>query len=483
MPAVASENLVAASRVIDVIVLTSSPERLHRVGGLGPIGGLVRALLVGLLAAAGAACSFQGDIGPGFRCDDGDRCPDGQVCVSGRCTTTTEIDADPDADPVTARCGTLTLLQDDFEDGVVARRWYPWSDPPAAPEESGGYAKVLLPAGSANVWAGFSSAARYDLTAGELDVEVAQVGGVDTVVEIRGYPDGSAQMVVEDGELIAAVYRLPGSGQRRAIPYVPADHRFWRLREDGGDLVWEMSGNRTTWAALHREPLPFGPEHVYAIVSGGGQLPTASEIRFADVNAAAPAGLRYCPTASLHDDFAAPPLEPLWSHWNDSTCQVTESGGDLTMTFTTGVGAAWCGVETRHLYDLRGSTATVDMRGLPTPQRFVTYFEVIKQRDDGTSLTMLLDEGRIYVEQVIGGATGSTQSWPYQAADHAFWRIAASGADVLFQTGPAAAGPWTTHHTTPAGFDLSEVQVGIGAGHYNPGPGSPVTVRIAAVNP
>jgi hypothetical protein len=34
----------------------------------------------------------------------------------------------------------------------------------------------------------------------------------------------------------------------RAIPYDPAQHRFWRLREGGGQTYWDASADGVAWS-------------------------------------------------------------------------------------------------------------------------------------------------------------------------------------------------------------------------------------------
>jgi hypothetical protein len=441
---------------------------------------------VALLLTMLCACSFGGSIGPGYRCGEGDTCPDGQSCSAGFCTVAAaEIDgggSEIDGGEAAARCGTISLLQDDFASGF-GDRWFPWDDPPGATmSSSAGAAVVTFAAGSEDRWAGIDSSALFELRGGELDVEVAQVGGINTVVEIRGANDEKAQMVIDAGLLTAAVYDTPGQGARNAIPYVPADHRYWRLRGDEDTLYWEYSADRVEWTVLHSEAFPFAPEHVKAVLAAGGQIATASAARFADVNGATTADLGYCPAAELVEDFASGALEPVWDHWNDAGCTIAPSAGALTMDFDPGTGDSWCGISSRHLFDITASTYVVDAAGAPGASQFVTNMAVVDPGDNETFAEIQRDDDMLYVRQSVNGTTFDAVSFTYQAGSHRFWRLRGAGGRIYFESS-GDGNAWLPLSDAPSRLDLSRVRLVVGAGHYGAGPGSPQTVTINAVNP
>lgn len=437
-----------------------------------------------------AGCGFDGGFEAGYQCGVDGWCPPGQTCVDGFCASDPSsspdaepgtIDASPDGATPVARCGTLTLVQDDFEDGVIGRLWDTFSGAGAVASENGGEAVIALTQGTADVWAGFESDALYDFTDGVLEVEVVGVGGIYTLIEINAFGPGLAQMYVETGQLTAAVLETAGAGVRAQTDYQAADHRYWRLRESGGTLFWELSADRVAWTALHSEPMPFPGEHVRAYLSAGGQLAAGpSEARFGDVNLDAPEGLVYCPASQLVDTFDDGGAGPNWSRYLSAGCTAIESGGSFNLAYE-GTGDAYCGIDSLHWWDLRGSSVTLDAGGVPGGSDFYAYFQVGRPEDGDTRQEIERQGNLLDIEQQLDGVESGALQLAYDAVAHRWWRIRESGGEVFFETAPDGA-TWTARSTIEAAFDLSMVEVEIGAGHDAPGPGVPLTWVLPGVN-
>ena len=444
-----------------------------------------------LLLAVLAACSFQGGLPPGLQCGEDDRCPEGQQCVAGYCSV--EGDPEPDADPTTppdaapdasepaARCGTIELVADDFEDGVRAPFWMQWSDSGVTIDERDGALVIDVPMGTATGWAGYTSRYLHDLRDAAFEAHVAETGGRYTVLEVRSHLDVKAQMLVEAGELVAVVLNTADEDRRAAIPYDPTTHRYWRIREAAGTIAWEHSVDRITWNELHAEPAPFDPAHVWGILAGGEQLAAPSTIRFADVNGAAPAGLRYCPASELVDDFDGAEFAPTWDFWNDTGCTTTRADGNLRLSYT-GVADAWCGISSAHLFDLRGSAIVIDAGGTPSAPSFITYFQV--NPPDGLDSIVELghNENQLQAVHRDDGITAQQSGVLFDPVAHRYWRIRGDATRVYLETSPDLQA-WTKHLDVIPSFDASRVEVMIGAGRYGTTDDAPVVVDVAAVNP
>ena len=428
-----------------------------------------------------AGCGFRADFGgTGYRCGAGDRCPPDYMCVDGFCVTSAPIDASTpvDARESEAGCGSLSNLRDDFGNGAIDPLWDPFSDPGATVSESGGQTRVALDTGTGDPYAGITSAALYDLHDGGIDVGVAQTGGVNTILEVRDFDGGRTQIVVEGGDLIVAVFDIPGAGQRASTPYLPADHRYWRIRGDAAGMVfWEASGNRTDWTELHHENLGLDLDNVYGIVSAGGQEATAQTALFDDVNPAEPA-VGFCAGTDLVEDFAAAPLDPTWESWAESGCSLAETGGALRMDFA---GAANCfsGIATRHLHDLTESEFVVDT-ATPSATNFISYMQVLVLGDDTTHLEIGHDGSTMYFEQSVNDINTDEADAPFDATNDRYWRIKGHAGRILIETSPDRS-DWTTRLDAAAAFDYSAVHLILGAGNYGP-VGSAVTVTWAGIN-
>jgi hypothetical protein len=276
------------------------------------------------------------------------------------------------------------------------------------------------------------------------------------------------------------VYNVADDGVRNSIAYDADAHRYWRIREAAGTTYWETSADRTDWAELHSEANPFPPEHVHGIVSGGGQVSGGpDEVRFERVSPGSPpAG--FCAADTLHDDFAATPLRPLWDPWSDADCTVLEVAGDLTFAFN-GTGDSWCGAESFHTFDLRDSDVVIEVSQAAVDNNYLSYLYVSVPRDPTTRLEIGMENGGLWLEQDLNDVEQDYEEVAWNATDHRFWRIASENDNVLLSTSPDGA-TWTHHVTATPLFDLSAVKIVIAAGAWGAGPGNAVQTRFAGVN-
>lgn len=430
-----------------------------------------------------AGCRFDAERVDGYRCGADGACPSGSMCVDGFCVSETPlVDAepggDPDAAPAVQGCGGLALLRDDF--ATVARdpQWDYFEDPGATVVEAGGHLAISLTGGAGGPYAGYLSGYRYDLTDSAITVEVSAVAGHNTILEVRNYEGDRVQMVAGDTQLVAAVFGGPNQGEPNAIPYDAVAQRWWRLRESAGTLTWEYSANGTAWTELASVPDPIALDHVRGVLAAGDALATTTEARFETLNPDAPTA-GFCAASTLVDPFTAG-LEPNWQFWEDA-CDLVEVGGRVQMTYPTGDGDAWCGFGSNHLYDLTLGDLYLDAQGVANATNFVNYFQVIDPSNDERRAEIGREGDTIAFVQRIDGTDVDTDYQTYDATDDRYWKLGASGGDVTYETSPDAT-TWTRRMTVPAMFDLDQVRVIIGAGHYAPGPGSPVTTNFQGVN-
>ncbi len=440
---------------------------------------------VTLTAALGAGCSFSGGFGEGYRCSVGDTCPTGTSCVAGFCVVAEPLDAmpdgppGPDADISEAACGTLSLLQDSFTDPGDGAYWDPFWDVGATVAETGGQLAIGFGGGTGSPYGGYTSAFLYDLTGGAIAVAVPQTGGDNTILEVRTHAGEKIQLVAEPAALVAVILDAANEGERARIPFDAVAHAHWRIREADGTLYWETSPDGTDWSELASEPVSFSVEHVEGIASAGGQRAVASEARFDSVNEGVTAG-RFCPSSTVTDSFDTAPFSPIWENWSVPGCTIAETGGDLVMTFT-GLDGAFCGIGSRHLVDLRDSELVLDATNVPPETMFVIYFQVIRPGDDETHLEINREGNTLGFEQTVDGTDTATGSTLYSATDHRYWRLRESGGTIFWDTSPDGVA-WSNEGEAAVMFDLSNVEIIVGAGHYGPGTGAAHSVRFGGVN-
>jgi len=138
---------------------------------------------------------------------------------------------------------------------------------------------TITPAPGASGFAGVRSVLPHTVTGSSVYTEISQVAGgsaaVETYLRVTSEAgDDYVQIGVSDGQLIAR-YRWNGGTVSTAgspVPYSPAEHRFLRLREDGGTIYFETSATGAAWSARWSTANQFStPSLLYAEIGIGAQ--------------------------------------------------------------------------------------------------------------------------------------------------------------------------------------------------------------------
>lgn len=118
----------------------------------------------------------------------------------------------------------------------------------------------IRPPGNLAQYGGYRSAGTYDLTGSFIQAEVVQVlsGRQVSETQLMALGDGNNSLFLVAGAgLLACGARVAGTGGVfKTIPYDPELHRWWRLREDGGVVFWEVSADGQSWPAVATMPTP-----------------------------------------------------------------------------------------------------------------------------------------------------------------------------------------------------------------------------------
>lgn len=436
-----------------------------------------------------AACSFDlGFDGTQYQCGAGERCPEGQSCVAGVCMQAQDgppgdadgdagTDADLDGSVTPMVCGNLSLLRDTFDQSGPGALWWDWSDTGSSVAETGGELVVDLPA-NADAYAGYEASHFYDLHGGALEVQVDEVSDANTILEVRNHLGHTAQLTVEGSDVVAVTFNFAGAGIYVQRAWNPAE-RFWRIREEDGDMVWELSTDRVGWSELHRRALPFDVRHVRGLVSAGGSAPAASRARFEDVNLNGSTA-RFCPSEMLIDDFAATPLGPIWDPYASANCTVAESGGNLVLTYTGMTSSSFCGLSANHLWDMsRGNGLVIDGSVFPDRPNFVSYFQANQPGNGPTRVEFTVDGTQLEVRSYVDDVSVDARSVPNNRTTHRYWRLRGEGNTAIFDTSPDRT-TWNELHRIAVSWDLAVAEIGIGAGNY--GVSVATTINVPGIN-
>jgi hypothetical protein len=165
-------------------------------------------------------------------------------------------------------------LTDDFGDPARARAWESaWADVGCTLAEAGGELVVTL-ADTEVAYCAYQTAAAFDLGGDTITVQVPSMVDTSTsaqgYVAIQGRSGAQLQFVQGSGQLdfrevFAATYTTLAS-----VLYSPANHLWWRFREEAGTIYWETSGDGIDWTIRAQEAASYLDASAVTVVLGGG---------------------------------------------------------------------------------------------------------------------------------------------------------------------------------------------------------------------
>jgi hypothetical protein len=133
----------------------------------------------------------------------------------------------------------------------------------------------IRPARNLAQYGGYRSVAPYDLTDSFVHVEVVPGQATATELKAEGSGDNSVFFNVGGGLLSLGVRVAGTGGIFKSVPYDPESHRWWRLRESGGRLHWEVSADGQDWATLASKPTPISITSVSFFIQAGTDVAVA----------------------------------------------------------------------------------------------------------------------------------------------------------------------------------------------------------------
>jgi hypothetical protein len=154
--------------------------------------------------------------------------------------------------------------------------WNLWlsSNEPVVVSEDTGQLTVTLAPNVGLVYNGVQSRGRYDMIAGDAQVEVepaSQDIGVETDFLVDLDASLGFQMSVYANRLHLVMHTSGGVTSSMAIDFDPVNHRFWRVRHDPAAATMELetSPDGMAWTSRRSESLPRLPTTVTVTLLAG----------------------------------------------------------------------------------------------------------------------------------------------------------------------------------------------------------------------
>ncbi len=415
-----------------------------------------------------AACSLLVDRDVGVR--DGDE-SDGGV----------PSDGGPDADA--GPCGSIGRLQDDFSASELSWHWVPRTQGAAAnqPVNLDDVLRLRFdPAPGADEYTQVESRFAYDLRDHEVTVRALDQGAAGwTTLEVRaaGAFDRPRQIIGLGrlGDNLVAFVAGDPIDTIRSVPFSGSDHRYWRIRESGGALEFEVAGDSggfSSFTSLNEPGLDLGAVTVgLQLFSGDPPNAAIGSSEFDDLNAGADADPA-CPIATLQDDFSAADLGPPWIDEGDLGFCNLSTGDGLALSVDSG---AACYVDSARAYSFTaGGVLRAELTEIPDPADSRTALRLAHDPENFAELVQ--EDGRLTISLTEGGEERSSLSLA-NAVNAQVWRITERDGDLVVETSTDGDAFALRHTLTPASLDLAELRVS-----FSLRSSSLASARLAGIN-
>jgi hypothetical protein len=373
------------------------------------------------------------------------------------------------------RCGGTSAISEDFSGGDL-RLWDGDAYGGADIDQIGGELVFTLPVDSPGSSEAYLITEHYfDFRQDAVSVEVTSatntassawaflvVGPSDADnVEIF-QENGTLHFEKEVGELDTSL---------KTMPYDPVAHRHWRIREDGFAVNFETSPDGVAWVVQTQAPVAdlFPMDYVRVVLGGGASAGQGSpgEARFDHLNGGGVPAEKLCPIGSITDDFEDGLESPAWARsWEDAPGMLSESGGELMVTFVPD-STAFAGLQSARAFDLTGSSIVIEVPVTPDPAAATVIFLELNGPGDN-DVEMALDNGQLELGVEASDVYQEYGTVLHSPVLHRWWRIRESGNTLFWETAPDGK-TWTTQlELSPVPIPIDVLDVEIGGGPYQP---------------
>jgi hypothetical protein len=192
---------------------------------------------------------------------------------------------------------TISTLRDDFNDASIAPTWaaYPYASGSASRSESGGQAVISLPSSTAGTHENaYYSAAPYNLTGDSAYINIGTMvaTGVAAYAFFSLFLDASNQIAWKQQSNTIKAIKIVGGVQTDlfSATWSSTTYKYLRIRESGGNVLFDSSTNGTSWTNRATTAAPFAVTSLYiGIGAGCGNVASPGNFAVDDFNLILPA--------------------------------------------------------------------------------------------------------------------------------------------------------------------------------------------------
>lgn len=430
-----------------------------------PFASIVSSIVSSIVAAVAmlplASCEFQSDhSNTRYRCEQSQSCPNGFQCVQGFC------ESEERAEDVAGRCGTPTMLSDDFSTASPdLELWEITQADSLTVEHSAGQLVFGFPANIEGN-ASYRSLQLHGFAEGVAFVEVPALdtsSAIELTFAIESH-QGNVASIRHSGESLLFSQTIGGTdGTKATVTYSPDEHRYWRLREHDSRVYWETSGNGRSWKihATDDSTLLSGPALMN--ISAKSLMPSTEDrtVAVSNINGGVPSQERWCAASALTDDYNDPQKNP--SKWLDvggSDCTVqNNSAGELRIVTPGGL-TPECGQASHLPVDLTASTIAVEATVVTGASNSLASRMKLAFAN-GDEIAFEKNGAVLSGTRDVQGNTDPGFSEAYDETAHRWWRFRGENGILHWETSPDGLS-WNTQasHESPA-ITLDEVTISL----------------------
>ena len=379
-------------------------------------------------------------------------------------------------------CGLIDALTSSF-DQALDWRWQAY-DPNVFSTEGG---DLVINVPEAASYYGLDTTVQWDFTGRSLTLELEPVPlGVGFWFDIGSDPENYAELFVTDGGQLLHVTEVEGVYDVLASePYNPVEHRFLRLREQDGSVIFGVSADGQSFNELLELPLAgwFDPRFVDVFLGFptlGGPKPElrARFVQSSTVNSP------LCKAEALSDNFNDGVVGPEWNNsFAQPGCALLEQEGRAQIACPPQQ-YIQTSLVSSSAYDLTGSSVRVEP-GNATMNDGDNVYAVLILRDAGETGSFWfyeLFEGALELYEIKNFEWQPIKQVPYAPEDGSILRVREQAGQVIFERSVDGV-TFTNFISRTPHIDISKLQIELSGGVSEfPNPNAPVEVWFDNLN-